>query len=85
MIRNTDESPIRDAALIVAGNQVEHFEMAVYGSLRTFAQLLGKQDIADILEKTLEEEKQADALLTEVGEQTVNPQALHRSAAAAAG
>jgi len=85
MISQTDQSPIRDAALIVAGNQVEHFEIAVYGSLRNYAQLLGKNDILPILEKTLQEEKQADAKLTEVGEQRVNIQAIHASAAAMGG
>lgn len=84
MIEETDQSEIRDAALIVAGNQVEHFEIACYGSLRTFAQLLGKEDIAQILEKTLEEEKKADAKLTELGESQVNIQAIHRGAAASA-
>src|SRR5579875_1949246 len=57
MIQNTDKSEIRDAALIVAGNQVEHYEIAAYGSLGAFAQLLGHADIADILQKTLEDEK----------------------------
>jgi ferritin-like metal-binding protein YciE len=85
MISQTDQSAIRDAALIVAGNQVEHFEMAAYGSLRNYAQLLGRNDILPILEKTLREEKQADAKLTEIGEQTVNVQAIHASAAAAGG
>jgi ferritin-like metal-binding protein YciE len=84
MIANTDESPLRDAALIVAGNQVEHYEMAAYGSLRSFAQLLGKQDIAKILEMTLEDEKKADAKLTQIGEETVNPQAVHAEAARSA-
>jgi ferritin-like metal-binding protein YciE len=83
MIENTEKSPIRDAALIVAGNQVEHYEMAAYGSLRTYAQLLGKQQIADILEKTLQEEKKADAKLTELGESEINLQALHAGAATA--
>lgn len=84
MIENTDKSEIRDAALIVAGNQVEHYEMAAYGSLRTFAKLLGHDDVAQILQKTLEEEKKADAKLTELGESQVNIQAIHKSAAAAA-
>jgi ferritin-like metal-binding protein YciE len=84
MMENIEKSELRDAALIVAGNQVEHYEMAAYGSLRTFAQLLGHQDVVDILQKTLEEEKKADAKLTEVGESQVNIQALHKSAAMAA-
>ncbi len=82
MIKNMDQSPVRDAALIVAGNQVEHYEMASYGSLRTFAELLGKQEVVQILQKTLEEEKKADALLTKIGENTVNPKAIQKSAAA---
>ena len=84
MIENTDKWEIRDAALIVAGNQVEHYEMSAYGSLRAFAQMLGYGDVADILQKTLEEEKKADAKLTQIGESQVNIQALHKSAAAAA-
>jgi ferritin-like metal-binding protein YciE len=84
MIQNTDASEVRDAALIVAGNQVEHYEMAAYGSLRTFAKLLGHEDIAGILEKTLDDEKKADAKLTELGETQVNLQAWHRGTAAAA-
>ena len=84
MIQNIEKSEIRDAALIVAGNQVEHYEMAAYGSLRSFAQLLGHDDVVDILQKTLDEEKKADAKLTEVGESQVNIQALHKSAAMAA-
>lgn len=82
MISNTDKGPIRDAALIVAGNQVEHFEMASYGSLRSFAELMKKNDVVSLLEKTLKEEKQADAKLTEVGENYVNTQAMQKSAAA---
>jgi ferritin-like metal-binding protein YciE len=83
-IQNIDKSELRDAALIIAGNQIEHYEMAVYGSLRTFAQLLGHEEAVGILQKTLDEEKKADAKLTEVGESQINIQALHKSAAMAA-
>ncbi len=75
MIKHTDPSALRDAALIVAGNQVEHFEVACYGSLRNFAELLGRNDIVEILQQTLNEEKQADELLTRIGEQDVNRKA----------
>lgn len=81
MIERIDQSEIRDAALIVAGNQVEHYEISAYGSLRTFAQLLGHEDIVNILQKTLDEEKRADAKLTEVADTQVNIQALHKSEA----
>lgn len=83
MIQNIEEGPLRDAALIVAGNQVEHYEMAAYGSLRNFAELMGNQQCVQSLQQTLEEEKQADAKLTEIGENQVNKQAANRSAAGA--
>lgn len=76
MIKHTDASALRDAALIVAGNQVEHYEMACYGSLRSFAQLLGRNDIITLIDQNLNEEKQADQLLTRIGEQEVNRQAM---------
>lgn len=75
IIEKIEASPLRDAALCVSANQVEHYEIAVYGSLRRFAELMGNKQIVQLLEKTLEEEKQADAKITEVGEQYVNEQA----------
>ena len=84
IIRNTQECEIRDAALIVAANQIEHYEISTYGSLQTFAQLLGHDDVSEILQKTLDEEKKADAKLTAVADSQVNIQALHKSAAAMA-
>lgn len=83
MMGNIQQGPLRDAALIVAGNQVEHYEMAAYGSLRNFANLLGQQKCVQLLEQTLQEEKQADAKLTQIGESEVNRQAAQRSAAGA--
>lgn len=77
-----DDSPLRDAALIVAGNQVEHYEMAAYGSLVAFARQLGIREAADLLEQTLNEEKAADAKLTQIGETSVNPQATQMPRAA---
>jgi ferritin-like metal-binding protein YciE len=77
-----DGSVLRDAALIVAGNQVEHYEMAAYGSLVSFAQQLGYQQVAQILRQTLEEEKAADAKLTAIGERSVNPRAAQELRAA---
>lgn len=82
MIDDIDESSLRDASLIVSGNKVEHYEMAVYGSLVAFAQQLGFPDAASLLEQTLNEEKAADAKLTELGERAVNPQAERQRPAA---
>jgi ferritin-like metal-binding protein YciE len=75
MIGDIDQSPLRDAALVVSGNQVEHYEMAVYGSLVAFARQLGLPDAANVLQETLQEEKAADAKLTAIGENLVNPEA----------
>lgn len=76
LVSNVDESPLRDAGLIGAANRVEHYEMAAYGTARTFAEMLGYNEAAQLLEQTLQEEKQADRKLTEIAEQMVNDNAL---------
>ncbi len=58
-----------DAAIIGAAQRVEHYEMAGYGTVRTFAEVLGENDHASLLEQTLEEEKQADQKLTELSQE----------------
>lgn len=55
-----------DAGIISAAQRVEHYEMAGYGTVRTYAELLGQQQIAQLLQQTLHEEKEADATLTEI-------------------
>jgi ferritin-like metal-binding protein YciE len=67
---------VRDAALIAAAQRVEHYEMAGYGTLRTFAQQLGMNDIASILQRTLDEEGAADKKLTRIAESHINRQAV---------
>jgi ferritin-like metal-binding protein YciE len=57
---------VKDAALIVAAQEAEHYEIAAYGTLRTWAQVLKKPDAVKLLEKTLEEEKRADQALTAI-------------------
>ena len=66
---------VKDAALISAAQRVEHYEMAVYGSLRTYAQLLGDIETAQILQQTLDEEGDADRKLTQLAEFSINLQA----------
>ena len=61
-----------DAALICAAQKVEHYEIAAYGSLHSWAKLLGEEDAADLLDETLEEEKATDEKLTETAEQSIN-------------
>ena len=65
----------RDVGLILAGQKVEHYEISTYGGLAQLARNLGRDDIAELLEQTLEEEKTADQLLTTVAEDSVNYQA----------
>lgn len=66
---------VKDAALIAAAQRVEHYEMAGYGSLRTFAQRMGMPDIAATLQHTLNEEGAADKKLTSLAESGINQSA----------
>lgn len=61
-----------DAALICIGQKIEHFEMAAYGALTTWARLLGEEDAADLLEETLDEERNADELLVEMADTVIS-------------
>jgi ferritin-like metal-binding protein YciE len=70
------EQDVLEAGLIVGQQKVEHYEIAGYGSAVTIAKLLGDQEAADLLAQTLEEEKQADKMLTQIAEQ-INVQAEH--------
>lgn len=67
---------VRDAGLIAAAQRVEHYEIAGYGSARTFAEQLGFQEAAQMLQETLDEEKEADVLLTKIAEGSVNAEAM---------
>jgi Uncharacterized protein conserved in bacteria len=66
---------VRDAAIIAAAQRVEHYEIAGYGCARTFAQRLGQDDVADLLQQTLDEEKAADEKLTQIAMEHVNAEA----------
>ena len=62
---NEDASPeVKDAALIAAAQRVEHYEMAGYGTVRTYAELMGHKSVAHLLQETLEEEGATDKKLT---------------------
>jgi ferritin-like metal-binding protein YciE len=66
------KSPTINAALIFAGQKAEHYEIASYGGLRDWAKLLGNEDAANLLDEILDEEKAADAKLTELAEEDCN-------------
>jgi ferritin-like metal-binding protein YciE len=67
--KDAKDQTLRDVVLIASGNQVEHHEIAIYGTLRNMAIILGEAEHAALLDKTLEEEKHADKVLTELSEQ----------------
>lgn len=74
IITDASDEAVRDAGIIGAAQKVEHYEIAAYGTLRTFAEILGLIDEADVLETTLDEEKHADVLLTQIAD-TANTRA----------
>ncbi len=75
LISEDAEDNVRDAGLIGAAQRVEHYEIAGYGTAVALARQLGHDEIADILEETLEEEKETDAKLTDLAESVINVEA----------
>ena len=76
IMSDTEKGVVRDAGIILAGQKVEHYEIATYGTLRAFARILGEDKAAFLLEETLEEEKEADEKLSEIAEASINMEAV---------
>jgi len=74
-----EEGPVRDAGIIAAVQKIEHYEIATYGTLRAFANILGEYEAASLLEETLDEEKEADHKLTDIAESAINIEAANES------
>ncbi|PTX20205.1 ferritin-like metal-binding protein YciE [Pontibacter mucosus] len=72
MLSERADSSVMDAALIASAQRVEHYEIAAYGTVCTYAKQLGMNDVLDLLHKTLEEEKMTDEKLTMIAEKSVN-------------
>src|SRR5205823_11437135 len=79
-ISASGDPDVKDAALIAAAQRVEHYEIAGYGTVRTFAQRLGHQGAARLLQQTLDEEAATDKKLTQLAEQGINQQAQAQTA-----
>jgi ferritin-like metal-binding protein YciE len=79
VLEDTEKGDVRDAALISAAQRVEHYEMAAYGCVREYANLLGQKEAVALLEKTLEEEKAADEKLGTIAKK-VNSMAMKAAA-----
>jgi ferritin-like metal-binding protein YciE len=75
LMNKTPTGALRDAVMIAGAQKVEHYEMASYGTARTFARVIGEKAVARLLEQTLKEEKVADRTLTRIAEGSVNEKA----------
>jgi ferritin-like metal-binding protein YciE len=76
ILEEDGEESVLDAGIIVAAQKVEHYEIAGYGSVRTFAHLLGKDKSAQLLQTTLDEESETNEILNKLAERVVNPEAV---------
>jgi ferritin-like metal-binding protein YciE len=76
MLEEEGDGSVIDAGLIGAAQRVEHYEIAAYGTVRTFAHLLGEEEAAELLQQTLDEEVETDKGLTDLAEGIVNEEAL---------
>lgn len=72
ILENTKPGAVRDAGIIAASQKIEHYEIATYGTLVSFARTLGEEEAADLLEQTLTEEKEADVTLTKAAYNSIN-------------
>jgi ferritin-like metal-binding protein YciE len=75
MMEEAEDEDVRDAAIIGSAQKVEHYEIAAYGTLRTYAELLGFDEQAELLQETLDEEKETDENLTELAVTCINMEA----------
>lgn len=79
ILEEKGEDSVLDAGIIAAAQKVEHYEIATYGTLRTWADLLNEDEASELLQETLDEEGEADKKLNELAEEIVNPEALSES------
>jgi len=75
MMEEDAEDEVMDAGLIAAAQRIEHYEIAGYGTVRAYAELLGDREAARLLQQTLDEEGKTDKMLTQIAEDTINVQA----------
>jgi ferritin-like metal-binding protein YciE len=77
VLESDGDPAVKDAAIIAGAQRIEHYEIAGYGCARTFANMLGRTEDADLLQATLDEEHAADRLLNQLAETVVNHRAAH--------
>jgi ferritin-like metal-binding protein YciE len=76
VMKDAEDDAVRDAGMIAAAQRVEHYEIAAYGTARTYARMLGNEEAARLLQQTLDEEGATDQKLTKLAESRVNPKAM---------
>jgi ferritin-like metal-binding protein YciE len=79
ILEETQPGPVRDAGIIAASQKIEHYEIATYGTLCSFAKTLGENDAAKLLMQTLAEEKEADMLLSDAAYNSINFDAVNEA------
>jgi ferritin-like metal-binding protein YciE len=80
MMQEIKDPEVLQAALIAAAQAVEHWEIAAYGTMRAWAETMDEEDIADLLQETLDEEKETDRILSDIAIERVNEQAVAEGA-----
>ncbi len=76
VLQDAEEADVADAGIIASAQKVEHYEIATYGTLLEYANVLGRSEIADLLKQTLEEEKATDKKLSQLAERGINAMAI---------
>jgi ferritin-like metal-binding protein YciE len=79
ILKEDGEDSVLDAGIIVAAQKVEHYEIAGYGSVRTFANLLAKDEAASLLQSTLDEESETNEILNQLAHSVINPEAINET------
>jgi ferritin-like metal-binding protein YciE len=80
VVEQFEKGPVRDSGILANAQAVEHYEMCRYGTMVAWAKSAGKQEIVNLVEETLAEEKKADKLLNEIANKSLNPQATRMAA-----
>jgi ferritin-like metal-binding protein YciE len=80
VIEEFPEGHVRDAGIVACAQAVEHYEMARYGTIVAWAKAVGADDVARLMQETLEEEKKADTTLNQLARRDINQQAVRQAA-----
>ena len=80
IVEEFEQGPVRDAGIVACAQAVEHYEMARYGTIVAWAKAVGADDVARLMQETLDEEKKADSTLNQLAQRVVNQQAVKQAA-----